>query len=78
MDKYLKKIKAIINEKTGMDPEEIEQTSFFEDDLNISQLELEEIYSALEDEYKIELEDEEKEQLESVTDLIDLIVEKVE
>jgi len=78
VDKYLKKIIAIIITKTGMDPEEISEDSYFEDDLNVGEFDLIEIIGALEEEYKIEFEDEEKENLKSVMDLVEVVVEKVE
>ena len=78
MDKYLNRVIAIIIEKTGIDPEDIGESSYFEDDLNIGEMELHEILGAVEEEYKIELEDEEKENITSIMDLVELLVEKVE
>ena len=78
MDKYLNRIIALIVEKTGVDPEEVSEESYLEDDLNISELELHEIIATLEEEYHIEFEEEEKEQVESVMDLVELIVEKID
>jgi len=78
MDEYLKKIIAIVINKTGMDPEEISEDSYFEDDLNIGELDLIEIIGALEEEYKIEFEEEEKANLKSIMDLVEVVVEKVE
>lgn len=78
MDSYLKKIITIIIQKAGVDPDEINEASYFEDDLNISELEMVDILGAIEEEYHIEFEDEEKEELESVMDLVELVMEKVE
>lgn len=78
MDKFLQKVITTIIEKTGVEPGEITESSYFEDDLNISEIELMEIIGTLEEEYQIELEDEEKENIESVMDLVELIVEKAE
>ncbi len=78
MDEYLKKVIEIIINKTGMEAEEISETSYFEDDLNLGEIDLIEIIGALEEEYKIEFEEDEKEKLKSVMDLVEVVVEKVE
>lgn len=77
MSDYLKKIKSVIEEKTGLDAGEVQENSFFEDDLNIGQMELLEILSELEEIYKIELVDE-QENIESVQDLVELLSEKID
>lgn len=78
MDQYLARIKAIIVEKTGVDPDEVDDNSFFEEDLNIDELELVDIYGAIEEEYHVEFTEEEKEEIESVMELVEALVEKVE
>ncbi len=77
MSDYLKKIKTVIEEKTGLDAGEVQENSFFEDDLNIGQMELLEILSELEEIYKVELVDE-QENIESVQDLVELLSEKID
>ena len=78
MNEYLQRIIAIIIEKTGVEPEDISENSYFEDDLNIGEMELLEIIALIEEEYMVELEEEEKENISSVMDLVELLVEKVE
>ena len=78
MDKYLRRIIAIIVEKTGVDPEDVNESSYFEDDLNISPIELAEIIAIIEEEYKIEFGDIDKDKLSSVIDLVEVVVEKLE
>lgn len=78
MSEYLNRITAIIIEKTGVDPEDISENSYFEDDLNVSEIELLEIMAIVEEEYDIEFETEEKENIESVMDLVELVMEKAE
>lgn len=78
MDDYLYKIIEIIVEKTGVDPEDVTKESYLEDDLNIGEMELLEIIALLEEEYAIEFEEEEKENISSVMDLVEIVVEKVE
>jgi len=78
MNNYIKRIIAIIIEKTGIDPEDITEDSYFAEDLNIDKVELMEIISTVEEEYDIEFEADEKDRITSVMDLVELIFEKVE
>ncbi|NMB70355.1 acyl carrier protein [candidate division WWE3 bacterium] len=74
---YHKKVKDVIAAKAGVDLDEIEPESYFEDDLNLSQLELVEILAELEEIFQIELM-ESKDDIETVQDLFDLVGEQVE
>lgn len=74
---YHKKVKEVISAKSGIDVDEIESESYFEDDLNLSQMELVEILAELEEMFQIELM-ESKEEIETVQDLMDLVGEQVE
>jgi acyl carrier protein len=78
MNQYLEKIISLVIEKTGMDREDVTDSSYFEDDLNIGEIDLLEIISALEEEYEIEFTEEEKEKIESIMDLVEIVVEKVD
>jgi len=78
MKEYISRIIAIIIDKTGMDPEEISEESYFEDDLNIAEMELMEIIGAIEEEYQITFEIEEKEKVKSIMDMVEIVFEKVE
>lgn len=77
MAEYFNTLKKLISEKAGVEPEEITEESFFEDDLNVSELEFLEILQELEERYNIELV-EERENIESVGDLLNLLAEKLE
>jgi acyl carrier protein len=74
---YFKDIKKVIEEKTGLEPEEITADLYFEDDLNLGEIELLEILNELEEKYHTELVDE-KDKIETVQDLVDLLLEKIE
>ena len=74
---YLKKIKKIIEDKLGIEASEVHETSYFEDDLNIGEMELVEILSELEEYYHVELVDQ-KENILTVQDLVDLLIEQLE
>ena len=78
MTDYFKKIRSLLVDKVGVDPEEVSEDSYFFDDLNVSEIELMELFAELEDEYDIALEEEEKDEVESVGDLINLLIEHVE
>ncbi len=77
MNEYLEQIKNLIVERTGMDPDEITEESYFGDDLNLGEMDLVEILGELEEIYHIDLV-EEKGNIETVQDLVDILVEKVE
>jgi acyl carrier protein len=76
-ENYLNVIKGIVATKAGVEPEEINTNSYIEDDLNIGELEYLEILQELEEYYQIDL-IEEKDSIESINDLLGVIVEKVE
>lgn len=71
------KVRSLIAQKAGVDPREVTDDMFFEDDLNLSDLELTEILEELEDNLKLELLIE-QENLTSVRDLMDLLEERLE
>lgn len=74
---YFKEIRKIIEDKTGLEPSEITPESYFEDDLNLGEMELIEILNELEEKYHTELMNE-KENIETVQDLIDVLSELIE
>lgn len=78
MNKYTNRVIAVIVEKTGVDPEEITPDSYLEDDLNISEIELYEVMDALEEEYQIEIDEDEREKILMVKNLVSIISEKLE
>ncbi len=77
MNEYFNTIKTMIVDKTGADPEDINEESCFEDDLNIGEMELVEILTDLEDIYGIDLV-EEKDNIETVQDIVDILIENAE
>ncbi len=77
MNDYLTEVKEVIAEKTGVEIEEISNDAYFEEDLNISELELIDIVTELEEKYQVELIDD-MEEVTSVQELADLLVEKIE
>jgi acyl carrier protein len=74
---YVRKIKKVIADKTGHDVDEVGATMYFEDDLNIGEMDLLDILEELEDVLHVDLV-EEKDNIETVGDLIDIVQEQVE
>lgn len=66
-------LKQLISEKTGIDADKVTPESHFEQDLNISKIELASFLNFLEDHFKIDLHSEEVINIETVTDLKNLI-----
>ncbi|MBU1104620.1 acyl carrier protein [Candidatus Parcubacteria bacterium] len=76
MDKViLDKLYQIISQHTGVDPNDISPEQDFVDDLNISELELAEIISTIEDELEIEIDPEDAKAIRTVADLAIIIEE---
>lgn len=74
---YVKKIKTLIADKAGLEISEVTPDQYFEDDLNLGEMEVRDILEELEEALDIEL-IEEKDNIETVNDLIELVREQVE
>lgn len=70
------KIKAIIAEQLGVKVEEVVDTASFIDDLGADSLDTVELVMALEEEFSIEIPDEDAEKMKTVGDAIKYIEEK--
>lgn len=71
------KIKSIIAEQLGVKAEEVNPESSFVDDLGADSLDTVELIMALEEEFSIEIPDEDAEKMSKVADVIKYIEEKV-
>lgn len=69
------KVKAIVSEQLGVDAEEITLETTF-DDLNADSLDVVELIMALEEEFDIEIPDEDAEKLKTVGDAVEYIKDK--
>jgi acyl carrier protein len=67
------KVKSIITEQLDVDEDEIKPESTFIDDLGADSLGLVELLLAFEDEFKIEIPDEDTEKIRTVQDAINYI-----
>jgi acyl carrier protein len=78
MSEYKNQVLGVLAEKSGVEPADITDESYFEDDLNISLLELAEILGDIEEMLEIEGLLEKKNDLETVGELLDLVADKVD
>ena len=71
------KVKNIIVEQLGVNPEEVTRDASFIDDLGADSLDTVELVMAFEEEFDAEIPDEEAEKLKTVGDAIDYIEKKL-
>jgi acyl carrier protein len=74
----LDRIKKIIVEQLGVDEAEVVPTASFVEDLNADSLDLVELIMSLEEEFGLEISDEDAEKIVTVQDAIDFITEHLE
>lgn len=71
------KVKSVISEQLGVKPEEVTDGAKFVDDLGADSLDTVELVMALEEEYGVEIPDEDAEKLTTVGEAIKYIEEKI-
>ncbi len=71
----LSRVKQIIVEQLGVDESEVVPSASFVDDLNADSLDLVELIMSLEEQFKLEISDEEAEKIHTVQDAVDYINE---
>lgn len=72
-----RRLKEIIAEQLGISEEEIVPEASFVDDLGADSLDLVELIMALEEEFDMEISDEDAEKIQTVQDAISYIAERV-
>ena len=72
----LEKGKAVVVEKLGVEPEKVTPEARFIEDLNADSLDIVELVMGLEDEFGLEISDEEAENIRTVGDAVKFIEEK--
>lgn len=72
-----KRVKEIIAEQLGLSVEEVANESSYVDDLGADSLDVVELVMALEEEFDIEIPDDELEKIRTVQDTIDYIKQRV-
>jgi len=74
----IKKVKEITSEQLGVDESQITPEAKFVDDLGADSLDTVELVMALEEEFDLEISDEEAEKLTAVQKVIDYIEDRLE
>ena len=77
MSDYYNKVKKVIAEKTGLELSEISAESYFEDDLNVGEMELIEILEELEEAFHVDL-IEDAGNFVTVQDVVDALDEHIQ
>jgi acyl carrier protein len=67
------RVKQIVAEQLGVDEEQVTSTAAFMDDLGADSLDTVELVMALEEEFDIEISDEDAEKIQKVKDAVDYI-----
>ena len=73
-DELLKKIKAIVSDKLSISEDQVTEDASFIDDLGADSLDTVELVMALEDEFSMDIPDEEAEKLTTVSKAMDYIL----
>ncbi|MEJ5375259.1 MAG: acyl carrier protein [bacterium] len=76
MEQITRRLKEIIAEQLGVSEEEIVPEASFVDDLGADSLDLVELIMALEEEFDMEISDEDAEKIQTVQDAINYIAER--
>ncbi len=74
-DEILAKLKPVIAEQLGVDEADVKEDASFTDDLNADSLDLVELIMSLEEQFKLQISDEDAEKLTTVGEAVDYIQE---
>ena len=69
-------VKSVVAEQLGIDESEITMDSSFNDDLEADSLDIVELMMALEDEFKIEISDEDAGNISTIGDVVEYIKDR--
>ena len=70
-------VRAVVAEQLGIDESDITMDSSFDDDLEADSLDIVELMMALEDEFKIEISDDEAGRSSTIGDIVEYIKDRV-
>lgn len=76
-DELLKKIKTIVSDKLSISEDQVTEEASFIDDLGADSLDTVELVMALEDEFDLDIPDEEAEKLTTVGKAMDYVMENI-
>jgi acyl carrier protein len=71
------RLKSLIVEQLGVDDDEVVPAASFFDDLNADSLELVELCGMIEEQFNIEISDEDAQRMQTVQDAVDYIEERI-
>jgi acyl carrier protein len=74
-DEIMGKLKPVIAEQLGVDESEVTDTASFTEDLNADSLDLVELIMSLEEQFGLQISDEDAEKLTTVGEAVDYIYE---
>ena len=74
----MERVKELVVEPLGVDPDEVTNDASFVDDLGADSLDLVELVMALEEEFDLEIPDEDAEKITTVGDAVRYIKDKIE
>ena len=74
-DEYVAKIKDIVAEQLNFEIEKLSEDTLFVEDLNADSLEIVELVMALEQEFGIEIAEDDVEKIKTIGDLADVLAE---
>lgn len=78
MPDVFEEIKNMLSHLFGIDPENIEEDSLVDDDLSITDLDMEDLISAIQEKYEIEIPQEKIASFKKVSDIVSYIYENTE
>ena len=78
MEDYLEEVKKIIAKKFDLDINSIEEDSFIEADLNITELDMEDLVPIIEDKYQIEIPLSLSSKFKQISDIANFLYEYVD
>jgi len=76
-EELLTKVKEIVSDKLSISEDQVTEEASFIDDLGADSLDTVELIMALEDEFELDIPDEEAEKLDTVGKALDYVLEKV-
>jgi acyl carrier protein len=76
-EELLSKVKDIVSDKLSISEDQVTEEASFIDDLGADSLDTVELIMALEDEFELDIPDEEAEKLDTVGKALDYVLEKV-
>lgn len=77
-EELLNRLKGLVVEKLAVDEAQIVPEASFVEDLNADSLDLVELIMSLEEEFEIEIPDEDAEKIQTVRDALDYLEERLE